>query len=210
MATGPTSPRSGMIERIKAILTKPKEEWPKIDAEPASVPGLMTGWVVPLAAIGPVAGLIGSVLFGYSLLGVTYRPTIETALVGAAIGYGCAVVGVYLLALIIDALAPSFGGSKNSVQAMKLAAYAWTPAFLAGVFQIIPALGFLGLLGLYSLYLFWLGLPVLMKSPPERATSYALVTIAAAIVMYIVIGAVAAAITTAVAPRTIPTITYSP
>lgn len=192
---------SSLIERCKNILLKPKEEWERIDAEPATVGGLMTGWVVPLAAIGPVAGLIGGLVFGYGGFGITIRPSVMGAVTTAVIGYVLALVSAFLLAKIIDALAPSFGGQKNPVQAMKVAAYSGTASYLAGIFQIVPALMILGILGLYSLYLLYLGLPRLMKAPQDRAMSYTIVTVLAAIVLFVIVGAVTAAVTSALAPR---------
>ena len=199
--TGETS--SSLIERCKNILLKPKEEWTRIDAEPATVGGLMTGWVVPLAAIGPVAGLIGGLVFGYGGFGVTWRPSVMGAVTTAVIGYVLALVSAFLLAKIIDALAPSFGGQKNPVQAMKVAAYSGTAAYLAGIFQLIPALAILGILGLYSLYLLYLGLPRLMKAPEDKAMGYTVVTVIVAIVLFVVVGAVTAALTNALTPRTV-------
>ena len=199
--TGETS--SSLIERCKNILLKPKEEWTRIDAEPATVGGLMTGWVVPLAAIGPVAGLIGGLVFGYGGFGGTWRPSVMGAVTTAVIGYVLALVSAFLLAKIIDALAPSFGGQKNPVQAMKVAAYSGTAAYLAGIFQLIPALAILGILGLYSLYLLYLGLPRLMKAPEDKAMGYTVVTVIVAIVLFVVVGAVTAALTNALTPRTV-------
>lgn len=198
--TGETS--SNLIERCKNILLKPKEEWARIDPEPATVSGLMTGWVVPLAAIGPVAGLIGGLVFGYGGFGITWRPTVMGAVTSAVIGYALALLSAFLLAKIIDALAPSFGGQKNPVQAMKVAAYSGTAAYLAGIFQIVPALAILGILGLYSLYLLYLGLPRLMKAPEDKAMGYTVVTVIVAIVLFVVVGAVTTALTSALAPRT--------
>lgn len=205
--TGETS--SSLIERCKNILLKPKEEWARIDPEPATVGGLMTGWVAPLAAIGPVAGLIGGLVFGYGGFGITWRPSVMGAVTSALIGYCLALLSAFLLAKIIDALAPSFGGQKNPVQAMKVAAYSGTAAYLAGVFQLIPALAILGILGLYSLYLLYLGLPRLMKAPEDRAMSYTVVTVIAAIVLFVVVGTVTAALTSALAPRAISSATMS-
>ncbi|HEY0621524.1 Yip1 family protein [Sphingomonas sp.] len=203
--TGETS--SNLIERCKNILLKPKEEWARIDTEPATVGGLMTGWVVPLAAIGPVAGLIGGLVFGYGGFGVTYRPSVTMAVTSAVVGYAMALLAAFLLAKIIEFLAPNFGGQKNSVQAMKVAAYSSTAGYLAGIFQIIPALAIIGvLLSLYGLYLLYLGLPRLMKAPEEKAMSYAVVTVIAAIVLFLVVGAVTGAVTSAFAPR--PAISY--
>jgi hypothetical protein len=194
---------NGLTERCKNILLKPKEEWAGIDGEPASVGGLMTGWVVPLAAIGPVAGLVGGLVFGYSAFGVTYRPSVTGALTSAVIGYALALLSAFLLSKIIDALAPSFGGQKNSVQAMKVAAYSGTAAYLCGIFQIIPQLAILGILGLYSLYLLYLGLPRLMKAPEDKAMGYTVVTVIVAIVLFLIVGAVTTALTSALAPRAV-------
>lgn len=196
------APRGGMIGRIQRILLQPRPEWEAIDAEPASVNGIMTSWVVPLAAIGPVAGAIGGVVFGYGgFFGISYRPSIGAAVTTAVVSYIVALIGLYLFAQIINALAPNFGGQKNSVQAMKVAAYSATAAYVAGIFQLIPSLSWLGIVGLYSLYLLYLGLPRLMRTAPEQATSYTAVTVIAAIVMWLVIGAVGGAIATTVAPR---------
>lgn len=203
--TGETS--SSLIERCKNILLKPKEEWDRIDTEPATVGGLMTGWVAPLAAIGPVAGLIGGLVFGYGGFGITIRPSIATAVTGAVVGYALALLCAWLFSKIIDALAPSFGGQRNPVQAMKVAAYSGTAAYLAGIFQIIPALGILGILGLYSLYLLYLGLPRLMKAPEDKAVGYTVVTVIVAIVLFAVVGVVTTAVTGALAPRAISSAT---
>lgn len=205
--TGETS--SSLIERCKNILLKPKEEWERIDPEPATVGGLMTGWVVPLAAIGPVAGLIGGLVFGYGGWGITWRPSITMAVTGAVIGYALALLCAWLFSKIIDALAPSFGGQKNPVQAMKVAAYSGTAAYLVGIFQLIPQLAILGILGLYSLYLLYLGLPRLMKAPEDKAMGYTVVTVIVAIVLFFAVSVVTGALTGLLAPRAITSGTMS-
>lgn len=199
-----TANPGGIIGRIKAILLQPKAEWAVIDTEPASTGSIMTTWVVPLAAIGPVAALIGAMVFGYSFFGVTYRPPIVSAVTTAVVSYVLALVGVYVFALVINALAPSFGGQQNQVQALKVAAYGSTAGFLAGIFGIVPGLGILGILGLYNLYLIYTGLPVLMKAPQEKAVGYVVVAIIVMIVIYVVVGAVAATTTGAFMPRPAP------
>jgi hypothetical protein len=110
----------------------------------------------------------------------------------AAVGYILGLVGVYLIALLINALAPTFGGEKNQMQALKVAAFSFTPAWIAGVLQILPALGILVLLAaIYSLYVLHLGLPVLMKAPKEKAVGYTVVVVLCAIVLAVVFGALA-------------------
>ena len=193
--TAPAPAGGGMIGRIQRLLLRPKEEWARIDPEPTTAMQVFMSWAVPLAAIGPICGFIGQQLFGIRVLFATFRPPLVTSLVTAIIGYVMALVGTWVLAMIIDALAPNFGGTKNQNQAMKVAAYSYTAAWVAGVLSIIPMLGLIGaLLGLYSFYLMWVGLPMLMKSPPDKATGYVIVTIVVAIVVFVVIAMIAGAI----------------
>ena len=179
-----------LVSRVKGILLTPKTEWGVIDTEPTTVGSLYTGYIVPLAAIPAVAWFVGFSLIGGSLLGVTFRWPISIGLEQAVARYILALIGVYVLALIIDALAPSFGGQKNQIQALKVAAYCSTASWVAGIFLVLPALSILAILGLYSLYLLYLGLPVLMKSPNDKAVGYTVVVIICAIVLYAVIGAI--------------------
>jgi hypothetical protein len=178
-----------LVERAKGILLNPKNEWAVIDTEPATVGSLYSGYIIPLSAIPAVSTFIGWSVIGVSLLGFRYRIPTGTALTGVAVQYALGLVGVFVLALIIDALAPSFGGQKSQIQALKVAAYSSTASWIAGIFMIIPSLAVLALLGgLYSLYLMFVGLPIVMKSPSDKALGYTAVVVIAAIVLYVVIG----------------------
>ena len=181
-----------LVDRVKRILLSPKTEWEVIDAESTTTSELYTRYIMPLAAIGPVAQIIGFSVFGITVPFVgTYRVPIGSAITQAVVAYVLTLAGTYLLALIIDALAPTFNGQRSQIQALKLAAYSLTASWIAGIFALVPVLGILAVLGLYSLYLLYLGLPVLMKSPREKAVGYTAVVILAAIVLWMIIGAVA-------------------
>jgi Yip1-like protein len=184
-----------MVQRVQDILLRPKDAWRAIDGEATTTEALYKGYIVPLAAIGPVATFIGSSVIGIGLPFGRYRVPLGTAVVNAVVSYAMALAGAYILALIIDALASTFSGQGGKVQALKVAAYAPTPAWLAGILFLVPTLGILALLaGLYSLYLLYLGLPVLMKSPPEKSLGYTVVVVVAAIVIFAVIGVVTRAL----------------
>jgi len=183
--------KSGIVERARNILLKPVETWKVIAEEPATAAGLFTGYAIVLAAIPPVAGFIGGQVFGHGVFGITYRPPFIGALVGAIFRYVLSLIGIYVFALIIDALAPSFDGQKNQIQALKVAVYAYTAAWVAGIFALIPALGLLTLLGgLYSLYLLYLGLPRVMRAPESKALGYAAVCIIVGIILSVIVGSV--------------------
>lgn len=174
-----------LIGRIKAILMTPKTEWPVIAAEPATVPDLYKNWIVILAAIPALAGFIKGSLIGYGMFGIHYRTPIGTGITGAIVGYALSLALVYVMALIIDALAPTFAGTKNQVQALKTVAYSYTASWIAGIGLIVPGIGWLIAIagGIYSIYLLYLGLPHTMKTPTERAGGYTAVSIIIAIVL---------------------------
>ena len=185
--------RASLVERIRGVLLRPAAEWDKIDLEPATIQSLFTGYAMPLAAIGPVCGAIGIVVFGFGIPGIaTYHANPLGAAVTALVSYGLALLATFLVGLIIDALAPTFGGVKNPVQAMKVAVYGSTASWLAGVFGLIPALAVLAIAGLYSLYLYYVGLPKLMKTAPDKALGYTALVVLCYLVLALVIGAVVA------------------
>lgn len=183
-----------LYARAKTILLSPREEWPRIAAEPDSPGDVFRRHVVPLAAIGPVASLIGGQVFGYGTFGFSYKPALGAALGAAVVSYAITLLGIWVLSLIADFLAPKFGGERSRAQAFKLVAYGATASFLAGIFGLVPSLGVFGLLGLYSLYLFYTGSGPLMKVPADRTMAYTAVTIVAAIVLSLVVAPVTAGI----------------
>ena len=177
-----------LIERAKAILLKPAETWPVIDAEPASVPSIYKDWLLIMAAIPAVCAFIGTSLVG---VGFGFRIPVVYGFETLVLTYVLSLVVAFVMALVVDALAPSFGGQKNQVAALKVVAYGSTASYVAGVFSLLPALSLLGLLAAcYSIYLIWLGLPVLMKCPKDKAVGYTAVVIVIGVVAAIVIGSV--------------------
>ena len=185
-----------IVDRVKNILITPKTEWDVIAGESTPTQQLILNYVLPLAGIAAIAYFIGICLIGVSagFLG-SYRMPIAMGLGLAVWHLVGAVIGVFVLAFIIDALAPSFGGQKNMAQALKVAVYSYTPAWVAGILMIIPLLGFLVILAsLYGLYLLYLGLPRLMKNPEDKTIGYTVVIVIAAIVVSVIIGIIGSAI----------------
>ena len=168
-----------LVDRVKGTLLSPKEEWPKIGSETATVPSLYSGYIMILAAIGPIALMLRSMIFGFF-----------GAIVGAIVMYIVALGCTYVMALIVDALATTFGGEKNFVQSLKLAAYASTAVWVAGILHLLGGLaGILILLAaLYSLYTLYLGITVLKKCPQDKAVPYTLVVVVCVVVLFAILG----------------------
>lgn len=199
--TEPDNQKSGMFGRIRNLILHPRDEWTRIDTEEMSPNAVFTGWAVPLAAIAPVCQFLGGQIFGYGVPGlITYRVPLASALTTAVIGYGLALAATYLFALVIDGLAGSFGAVRDRGQAMKVAVFSSIPSWLAGVFGLVPALAILGIVGLYSLYLLFVGLPMLMRAPQDRAVGYVVVSVLCGIGIFFVVGIVAGALSAALFP----------
>lgn len=186
-----------IVARAQGIILKPKEEWGKIKAEPATVADIFKSYLMIMVAIPAVAQFLGFWLVGFSL---PYRGHVRVSfgfsLGRAIVSYILSLAAIYILALIINALAPSFSSKPNQINALKLASYSMTPFLVAGIFYIIPALSILVLVaGLYSLYVFYLGFMAgLMETPPKKITGYFVVTIIVTIVLLLVVNLIAGTI----------------
>jgi len=172
-----------LVERVKGILLQPKSEWSAIEGEPGSAGYLIPNYVAFVAAIPAVCSFIGTSLFGVD----GYRIGIGFGLAAAVVLYVLSLIGVFVVAYIIDFLAGTFGARKNLDNAMRVSAYAPTAVWVAGVFNIIPALAFLGILGLYSLYLLYTGIVALMRPPADKAVVYTIAVIVCAIIVWVII-----------------------
>jgi len=183
-----------IFSRIKAILGSPQTEWPVIAAEPDSVGGLYRNYILIVAALPAIAKFIRGSLIGYGGFGVHLRTGVGTGLLGAILHYLLTLVVTYVVALIVNALAQSFEGQKDPVQALKAVAYSWTAGWVAGIAVIIPWLGWaVALAGvIYGVYLLYLGLPHTMRCPPHKAAGYTAVTVIIAIVLSWIVGLIVA------------------
>jgi hypothetical protein len=204
----PGSAGANLFARVSAILLRPQETWDVIDAETTQIPDLYKTYVAPLAAIPAVCGAIGLLgLGGIRIFGVHLRPSLTGVITEMVVSYVLTLVGVYVLAWVIDELAPRFGAARGRTQAFKLAAYSGTAWWVAGIFRLIPGLGGLFMLlgGLYTLYLLYLGLPKLMKVDDDRATPYLAVSLVVTLVLTLLIGGLSSCFTNYGGPLSIDT-----
>lgn len=181
-----------VIERAKSILLSPNEALTSVKTEATTVKDTMKEYVAIIAAIPAVAYFIGYALVGLPFVG---RQPIGRTLGFAILYYVLSMAAVIIVGKIINALAPNFNAVKNDLNAFKLAVYAYTPVFVAGIFYVIPSLSILAFLGsLYGIYILYLGIPILMEAPQEKRVAYTVVTLIVAFVVMFVIFAIAGAI----------------
>src|SRR5262245_48106048 len=109
-----------LVERVKGILLQPKSEWSAIEGEPGNAGYLIPNYVAIVAAIPAVCTFIGTAFFGVS----GNRIDIGANLASAIVLYVLSLIGVFVVAYIIDFLAGTFGARKSPDNAMRVSAYA--------------------------------------------------------------------------------------
>jgi Yip1 domain len=181
----------GLLSRIKNIVLSPKTEWPVIDPEPTTASQLYVGYVIPFALLAALLGFLRMSVLGVNLgVGNGFRMPISSGLTYTVVTFVSILFGVFVVGAIINTLAPTFSGAKDQRQALKVAAYSLTPAMLSSVLALSPILATLLqlLAGLYGIYVLYLGLPVLMQSPKEKAFGYTASVVICTILVGIVFG----------------------
>jgi hypothetical protein len=171
-----------LITRVKTILIDPTAAWPQIEKDINDPALLMRRYVAALALIPPLAGFVGAAIIGVvTPSGAVARASLFNGAVGAIFGYVMSCATALVLGLIINLLAPLFGGQRDFNNAFKLAVYSFTPVWIAGIFLVLPGLHFLALLGCYGAYLLWLGLPRLTKTAEDQVANFTAVIVACAL-----------------------------
>ncbi len=182
--------------RVVNIISRPKQEWPIIAAEPRDIAALYRNYVVLLAAIPAICSFIGLSIVGTWVPFYGYlRLGFASAIVNAVLRYALSLVGVYVAGVVIAKLAPSFQSEPDTAQAVKLVAYSSTPAWVASVLLLYPSLSPLVFLAaLYGIYIMYTGVGPVMKTPADKTVVYLVVSAIVLIAVYFVIGLVVAAV----------------
>src|SRR6266498_3260012 len=161
------------LQRIYAIVFSPQSEWEVVANESISTKTFYKDYIIPLAAIDPVASFIG-----FSLVGIdgVYKMPVFAGLFMAAVSYAFALISVFTISLVIYGLMFLFDDEKTWLQAVKLAAYAYTPVWLAGLLHVVPSLELMMILAsFYGLYVLYLGFKVMIESPAWQAAIYTII-----------------------------------
>lgn len=188
-----------LVERVKNILIKPKDEWKVIAAETPNTQAILLSYVLPLALIPAVARFIGFGVFGFHIGRYAAFGGLAWGISSGIVFLISTFLAVFLAALIIDALAPSFKSEKNFGRSIQLVAYSFTPAWVAGILYLVPFLGILaGILGLYGIYIMYLGLGEIKKTPEENKVGYLVVSAVISIVILWVIAVILGLIATSI------------
>lgn len=179
-----------MLQRIMNIALRPGEEWPLIAQEPMTTAGIYTKYIIPLSAIGPVCSTLSAAMWGQTLpfTGIKVVPAMSTLLMLMIVTYILGLVSVAVTAMIVQKLAPTFKSQGEFVDGLKMITFSYAPYWLASVITLVPIIGMLSVLvALYGLYLFYVGLPLVMKTPEEQRLPYLGVVLVVSIIVWFVL-----------------------
>lgn len=160
---------NAIIKRVINLITKTNEEWDAIQGESLTIKDIYLKFALILYAV-PSAALF----IGWLIIGVPFGMSIVMAIFLYAITIGV----LFLMGLLVDVLAPAFGGTKDMVNSQKLVVFSMVPYAVIGALFILPIGGGYGLGGglfyiimlvsLFSFYLMYLGAPKLKNIPKQQ------------------------------------------
>ncbi|WP_185739770.1 Yip1 family protein [Sphingorhabdus wooponensis] len=188
-----------IVQRAKNIILNPSDEWNVIASEPTTIGGLYTGYATPLALIPLVSTILFTGILGISaadMMGLgNGMPMDLMAISGmAAFSFILSLVTLFVMGTIVRLVSPSFNGTSDKVQAMKLMTYASTPSWVVALISWIPFLGALLSFAAiaYVVYLIYLGLHPVLGVPKEKVAGFTVVIILIYVVLVLIISSIVA------------------
>jgi hypothetical protein len=191
------------LSNAKEIVLHQNAEWTRVMSDESERQSLlrygMTLILIAYALLFILTTLVSmaiSTIIPFSAVHVVASVVVEFAL---------AVATLYFVPQILASLAPSFGGTNNPLNALKLYVFAATPAWIGMALAVIPVLGWLAALagGIYAIYLFWQHFADAMSIPADKKVGYVVVAVITLVVIEFVIGMIGTGIANAVAPSPI-------
>lgn len=180
-----------ILNHIWGLYTHPKEEWDSIDNRHESFMYALTH-ILLVALIPSICGYYSAAHIGWSIgANEAISLTSQSALLLSASMYVAIILGVFVLAYMIQWMAKTFDTKPSFTQCLELAAYASTPVLMVGVAALYPVLWFVALAGIaaiaYSVYLLYSGIPIMMHIPEEKGFVYSSSIVTVGLVLLVTI-----------------------
>jgi len=168
-----------LYDRVKRLILNTDEAWEAFKLEPATIPDLLGGYVLKLAAVPAVAHFLGWwVIVGF-----------WSSLSRAAVFYALSILAVWVTSKIIGLLSGQLGIEEDDSKTFKLAAFGFTPYFIAGACYLVPPFMLLVPVGgMFGFYLLLHGIPIMLDVPREKSASTAVLVSGAMFLMFLIIG----------------------
>jgi Yip1-like protein len=188
------------LSNAKEVILHENAEWTRVMLEENNKQSLIRYGMV-LILIAYALTFLLSLLFtmnvGYiGAFSTTYLITM------VVVEFALGIASLYFIPAILAAIAPSFGGKNDSLNALKLFVFAATPSWIGTAVSRIPVLGMLIAIAgaVFAIYLFWQHVAEAMSIPADKKVGYVIVSVVVLAVIFFVIGAIGAAIAAMVSP----------
>jgi hypothetical protein len=188
------------LANAKNVVLSQQSEWTRVMSEENDKSSLIR-YGMTLIVITYAIMLVLSLVFN-SGMGVFVSFSMTYVITMIVIQFVLAIASLYFIPMILAAIAPSFGGKNDALNALKLYVFVETPAWIGMAISRLPVIGWLVAIAaaIYAIYLFWLHVSEAMTVPEDKKIGYVIVSVIVLAVIYFVIGAIGAGIAAMVSP----------
>jgi len=178
-----------ILNHIWGLYAHPKDEWHVIEKRHESLSYSLMH-ILTIALIPVICCYYAAAYIGWTIgVGEPIKISVASAQIMAVSMYFGLVIGVFVLACLIQWMAKTFDSKPDFVQALELAAYTATPMLMVGITALFPVLWFVALAGIaavaYSIYLLYSGVPIMMNIPEEKGFIYSSSVVTAGLVLLV-------------------------
>ncbi len=173
-----------LLLRVKNILVRPRHEWRVINDESMTYTDVIFRYVSILAVIPPAAAVAGRIIFASHIPNSTPTSSVTYLVLTNMLWYCMYILNVVIVGAIISAIVTAPGSRWNALRGLKVAAYSFTPLFIAGFIAAFPRTGWIiNAAIIYSIYLLYLGIRELAAAGKKQAIGYAVASFLSAVVI---------------------------
>ena len=153
------------LRRITYLVFRPAAEWERIAAERTSVDELLRRYILPLAALAPIATFIGMKVFDRAWdPDQGYLVPADQIFSAAATTFFATIASIFALAAIMVLIAPMYRRRPDFLSALKVSAHGASPLLLSGVVLVLPVMVVVSMVALcYTLFLYRIGVTQVLE-----------------------------------------------
>ncbi len=173
-----------LLRRMSNILLHPNTEWHAIRDETTTYPEIILRYVGILSVIPPTAAVAGRYIFEGNIPDGVLLSSPQYLLLSNLLWYCMYVVNVMVTGAVITAIMVTVESRRRSLKGLQLAAYSFTPLFIAGLIAVVPHMKWcLSIALLYGVYILYLGMREFLGMRGMKAALYAAAAATAAAVV---------------------------
>lgn len=173
-----------LTNRVGNLMLHPLSEWQAIKDESATYRDVLLRYVAVLAVIPPAAALAGRYLLDRRLSDNAIQSSFGYIAFTNLLWYCMYVLNVVIAGAVITTIITTSESRWSGLKGFKIAAYSFTPFFIAGLIAVFPKMGWIVYVSiLYSIYLLYQGILSLSSAGRTKAAGYTLASFLSAAVI---------------------------